>query len=32
MGIAEGLKAKRVRLPDRDAAVLLRWSERTYGF
>ncbi len=30
--IAEGLKAQRVRLPDPDAAVLLRWSERTYGF
>jgi hypothetical protein len=22
----------RVRLPDPDAAVLLRWAERTYGF
>lgn len=30
--IADGLTAQRVRLPDRDAAVLLRWSERTYGF
>jgi hypothetical protein len=30
--IAEGLKAQRVRLPDADAAVLLRWAERTYGF
>jgi hypothetical protein len=30
--IAEGLKAQRVRLPDPDAAVLLRWAERTYGF
>lgn len=30
--IAAGLKAQRVRLPDRDAAVLLRWADRTYGF
>lgn len=30
--IAEGLKAQRVRLPDRDAAVLLRWTERRYSF
>lgn len=30
--IAQGLKAQRVRLPDRDAAVLLRWADRTYGF
>lgn len=30
--IAEGLKADRVRLPQRDAAVLLRWAEQTYGF
>ncbi|SCB50366.1 hypothetical protein [Rhizobium multihospitium] len=30
--IAEGLKAQRVRLPDSDAAVVLRWAERTYGF
>ncbi len=30
--IAEGLRKQRVRLPDRDAAVLLRWAERTYGF
>lgn len=30
--IAEGLKAQRVRLPDPDAAVLLRWAERSYGF
>ena len=32
LAIADGLKAQRVRLPDRDAPVLLRWSERTYGF
>lgn len=32
LAVADGLKAQRVRLPDRDAAVLLRWSERTYGF
>lgn len=30
--IAQGLKAQRVRLPDCDAAVLLRWADRTYGF
>ncbi|MDF2117587.1 hypothetical protein PY365_18565 [Roseiarcaceae bacterium H3SJ34-1] len=30
--IAQGLKAQRVRLPDRDASVLLRWADRTYGF
>lgn len=30
--IAEGLRAERVRLPDRDAAVLLRWAEWRYGF
>ncbi|MGY4566959.1 hypothetical protein [Bradyrhizobium sp. USDA 3256] len=30
--IAEGLKAQRVRLPDPDARVLLRWADRTYGF
>lgn len=30
--IAEGLKAQRIRLPDPDAAALLRWAERTYGF
>lgn len=30
--IAQGLKAQRVRLPDRDARVLLRWTDRTYGF
>lgn len=32
LAIADGLKAQRVRLPDPDAAVLLRWAERTYGF
>ena len=32
LAIAEGLKAQRVRLPDPDAAVLLRWAERPYGF
>ncbi|GHE78121.1 hypothetical protein GCM10019059_41250 [Camelimonas fluminis] len=32
LAIAEGLKAQRVRLPDADAAVLLRWAERSYGF
>jgi hypothetical protein len=32
LAIAEGLKTQRVRLPDADAAVLLRWAERTYGF
>ena len=32
LAIAEGLKAQRVRLPDPDAAVLLRWAERSYGF
>ena len=30
--IAEGLKAQRVRLPDPDARVLLRWADRSYGF
>jgi len=30
LAIAQGLKAQRVRLPDPDAAVLLRWAERTY--
>lgn len=32
LAIADGLKAQRVRLPDPDAAVLLRWAARTYGF
>lgn len=32
LAIADGLKKQRVRLPDADAAVLLRWAERTYGF
>jgi len=30
--IAEGLKAQRVRLPDPNARVLLRWADRSYGF
>jgi hypothetical protein len=30
--IATGVKAQRVRLPDQDARVLLRWADRTYGF
>lgn len=30
--IADGLKAQRVRLPDADARVLLRWADRSYGF
>ncbi|KIZ39783.1 MULTISPECIES: hypothetical protein [Rhodopseudomonas] len=30
--IAEGLMAQRVRLPDPDACVLLRWADRSYGF
>ncbi|WP_019200230.1 hypothetical protein [Afipia birgiae] len=32
LAIADGLKKQRVRLPDADAAVLLRWAEQTYGF
>lgn len=32
LAIAQGLKAQRVRLPDPDARVLLRWADRTYGF
>ncbi|MCB1519691.1 MAG: hypothetical protein KDJ37_03840 [Hyphomicrobiaceae bacterium] len=32
LAIADGLKAQRVRVPDPDAAVLLRWAERPYGF
>ncbi|WP_108523160.1 hypothetical protein [Bradyrhizobium algeriense] len=32
LAIAQGLKAQRVRLPDGDARVLLRWADRTYGF
>ncbi len=32
LAIAKGLRAQRVRLPDRDAAVLLRWADRTSGF
>lgn len=30
--IADGLKNDRVRLPDCDARVLLRWADRAYGF
>jgi hypothetical protein len=30
--IAQGLREHRVVLPDRDARVLLRWAERSYGF
>ncbi|MER8887729.1 hypothetical protein [Mesorhizobium sp. M0816] len=30
--IADGLRAGRVRLPDRDAAVLLEWADRKYLF
>lgn len=30
--IARGLREQRVVLPDRDARVLLRWAERSYGF
>lgn len=30
--IAKGLRYQRVTLPDRDARVLLRWAERSYGF
>ncbi|KIU54014.1 hypothetical protein [Bradyrhizobium elkanii] len=32
LAIAGGLKAQRVRLPDPDARVLLRWADRSYGF
>ncbi|OSJ36807.1 hypothetical protein BSZ19_02455 [Bradyrhizobium japonicum] len=32
MAIAQGLKAQRVRLPDPDARVLLRWADRSYSF
>ena len=32
LAIAEGLKAQRVRLPDPDARVLLRWADKPYGF
>jgi hypothetical protein len=32
MAIAAGLRAQRVRLPGQDAAVLLRWADRPYGF
>lgn len=30
--IAGALRARRLRLPDRDAAVLLRWADNPYGF
>ena len=30
--IAAGLRAQRVRLPDRDAKVLLRWDDARYIF
>ena len=30
--IAAGLRAQRVRLPDQDAAMLLRWADQPYGF
>lgn len=30
--IARALKAQRVRLPDHDAGVLLRWVDQLYGF
>ena len=30
--IAHGLREARVRLPDHDAKVLLRWADERYGF
>jgi hypothetical protein len=30
--IATGLRELRVRLPDNDAGVLLRWADKPYGF
>ncbi len=30
--IAAGLREQRVRLPDHDARVLLRWADKPYGF
>ncbi len=30
--IAQGLRDARVRLPDHDAKVLLRWADQRYGF
>lgn len=30
--IAQGLKAQRARLPDRDAFVLMRGADRPYSF
>lgn len=32
LAIAAGLRAQRIRLPDQDAAVLLRWADQPYGF
>ncbi|MGM4961625.1 hypothetical protein ACT4MK_01470 (plasmid) [Bradyrhizobium barranii] len=32
LAVAQGMEAQRVRLPDPDAGVLLRWVDRTYGF
>jgi hypothetical protein len=32
VSLAIGQRAQRVRLPDRDAAVLLRWADQPYGF
>jgi hypothetical protein len=30
--VAAGLRDERVRLPDDDARVLLRWADKSYGF
>ncbi|RWE74196.1 MAG: hypothetical protein EOS63_26695 [Mesorhizobium sp.] len=30
--IAERLRARRVRLPDQDAAILLAWADKPYLF
>ena len=30
--VAAGLRERRVRLPDDDARVLLRWADKPYGF
>lgn len=30
--IAQGVREARVRLPDHDATVLLRWADQRYGF
>ena len=32
MPSANALRAERVRLPDCDAEILLRWAQRPYGF